>query len=208
MNDMTDKQTLLPRLASVGNNRKNYLWGIALLGSMFLAGSLMRSPESQAKGAYSTPVTVMNTNANSLPVLDAEKQARIPYQSSVTVSSCNPTNCLFFFAPPTAGYRLVAENLSGYFQLAGGVTIPPVGYVQDNSFKVSTAFTAPLGPVDAGGHVQAAFNQPTRFYLDPGSSQVAPFAVVSSTFTNGTNSMVLSGYLENCSITDCSAVVH
>ena len=82
--DMTDKHTLLPRLASVVNNRKNYVWGIALLASLFLAGSLMRSPQSQAKGAYSTPVTVMNTSANPANTLDADKASRIPYVSTVS----------------------------------------------------------------------------------------------------------------------------
>lgn len=187
---------------------KRYFLASAGLAGMFLIGSLTNHPGSQAKGAvYSTPVTVMNTNANSVPVLDAERQARIPYESSVSGTGCNATTCFFFFAAPTAGYRLVAENLSGYFQLTGGVTIPPVGYLEDNTFKISTAFTAPLGPVDNGGHTQAAFNQPTRFYLDPGP-QGAPFAVVSSSFSNGNSTMVLSGYLENCSITGCSAVVH
>ena len=187
---------------------KRYVLPSAALAGMFLIGSLSYHSGSQAKGAYSTPVTVMNTNADSVPVLDTERQGRIPYESSVTGSSCSSTVCFFFFAAPTTGYRLVAENLSGYFQLNAGVTIPPVGYLEDNSFKLSTAFTAPLGPVDGGGHVQAAFNQPTRFYLDPGSPEVSPYAVVSSSFSNGTSTMVLSGYLENCSITGCPAVVH
>ena len=43
---------------------KKYLSGLAVLAGLFVAGSLMQSRESQVTGAYSTPVTVMNTNAN------------------------------------------------------------------------------------------------------------------------------------------------
>jgi hypothetical protein len=34
---------------------KKYLCGFAMLAGLFVIGSLMRSPESQAKGAYSSP---------------------------------------------------------------------------------------------------------------------------------------------------------
>jgi hypothetical protein len=34
------------------------------------------------------------------------------------------------------------------------------------------------------------------------------FAVVSANWSNGANEVVLTGYLENCSITGCPAIVH
>src|SRR5690348_17988022 len=49
--------------------------------------------------------------------------------------------------------------------------------------------------IDLGGHIQAAFSHPSRFYVDPGEGI---FAVASSTWSNGSTSMVLSGYLESC----------
>jgi hypothetical protein len=175
------------------------------LAGMFLIGSLTFHSGSQAKGAYSSPVTVMNTNSNPVPGLDSEKMARIPYESTVNPSCTAGPGACFFFSGPPAGFRLVAENLAGYFQISPGLTLP-VGYVEDNTFRISTAFTAPLGPLDAGGHTQAAFNQPTKFYID--QSQGAAFAVVSTTWSNGSSTMTLTGYLENCSITGCPAVQH
>jgi hypothetical protein len=53
------------------NKAKRYLCGIALLAGLFAIGSLMRSPESQLKGAYSSPVTVLNTSSNPVPVTGA-----------------------------------------------------------------------------------------------------------------------------------------
>jgi len=178
----------------------------AALGGMFLIGSLTYHPGSQARGAYATPVTVTNTSSSSVPVVDSEKLARIPYQSTVSASSCNTVTCFFFFSGPPAGYRLVAEQVAGYFQLSPATTIGPVGYIEDNTFRIAAGFTAPLGQLDLGGHIQAAFNQPARFYIDP--SQGAPFAVVSSNWSNGASAMILTGYLENCSVTGCPAVQH
>jgi hypothetical protein len=57
----------------------------------------------------------------------------------------------------------------------------------------------------AGGHTQAAFSQPIRFYVDGGDGV---FAVVSTTWSNGASAVVLSGYLENCSVTGCPAIAH
>ena len=100
----------------------------------------------------------------------------------------------------------MAENLSGCFQISPSATAPVVGYWEDSSFRIMAASTAPLVQVDSGGHIQAAFNQPTRFYLDP--SQGGLFAVVSANGSNGNNALTLTGYLENCSITGCPAVQH
>jgi hypothetical protein len=190
-------------------NIKRYVLVPAALAGMFLIGSLTYHPGSQAKGAYSTPVQVMNTNSSSVPVLDSEKLARIPYESSATASNCpapgNVGACFFNFSAPPAGFRLVAENLSGYFQISPAATAPLTGYVETNVFRVKTAFTAPIGQTDLGGHPQCAFDNPTRFYLDAGESV---FAVASSNWSNGASTMILSGYLENCTITGCPPVQH
>lgn len=193
------------------NKTKRLLITSAALAAMGLIGSLSWHKGSQAKGAYSTPVQVMNTPASSVPNLDTERQARIPYESTVTGSSCPALGgagaCFFFFSGPPAGYRLVAENLSGYFQISPAATAPLTGYVETNgpAFKMKTSFTAPIGQVDGGGHPQAAFDNPTRFYID---NNEGVFAVASSVWSNGTSTMVLSGYLENCTITGCPAVQH
>lgn len=176
-------------------------------GALFLAGSLMESQGSKAKGGYSTPVQVMNTTSAPAIGVDAEKLARIPYESTVTGANCpavgNEGACFYNFSAVPTGYRLVVENLAGYFQVSPTATAPVEGYLENSAFRVKNAFTAPLGQVDAGGHIQSAFNNPTRFYVDAGENV---FAVTTSVWSNGNSEMILSGYLENCSITGCPAV--
>lgn len=176
---------------------------------MFLIGSLTYHPGSQARGAYASPVTVMNTNSNSVPNLDTEKLARIPYESTAAASNCpapgNVGACFFNFSGPPSGYRLVVENLSGYFQISPAANADLVGYIENSSFRIKTGFTAPRGQIDLGGHIQCAFDHPTRFYVDPGEGA---FAVASANWSNGASAMVMSGYLENCSVTGCPAVQH
>lgn len=67
---------------------KRYIIGFAGAAGLFLIGSVMRSPGSQAKGAYSTPVQVMNTSIVPAIGVDAEKLARIPYQSTSRTTTC------------------------------------------------------------------------------------------------------------------------
>lgn len=188
---------------------KRFVAASAGLAGMFLIGSLTYHPGSQAKGAYSTPVTVMNTNSNSVPNLDTEKLARIPFESTASASNCpapgNVGACFFNFSGPPAGYRVVVENISGYFQISPAANADLVGYVENNAFRIKTGFTAPRAQIDLGGHIQCAFDNPTRFYIDAGEGV---FAVASANWSNGSSAMVVSGYMENCSITGCPAVQH
>ena len=188
--------------------KKKFFAGLAGAAGLLLIGAM--APRA-AKAIYTTPVTVYNTNSQPVEGADVEKQARIPYVSSVAASNCTSNNgpgvCFFSFAPPPAGYRIVVENIAGYFQISPGTTLPVVGYIEDGnpSFRIYTAFTAPVGSLDAGGHTQAAFNNPAKFHLDTGDSI---FAVVSTNWSNGSSTMALEGYLESCAITGCPAVQH
>src|SRR5947209_7010138 len=106
-----------------------YGTGFAALGALFLIGSLMRSPESQAKGAFSSPVTVMNTAANPASITDAERLARTPYQVQGYKATCSGvTQCQFDFPGAPAGQRLVIQNVSGIVQAINGTTAPPTIY--------------------------------------------------------------------------------
>jgi hypothetical protein len=111
-----------------------------------------------------------------------------------------PVSSIF---PPPSDYRVVVENLSGHFQISPAANADLVGYIENNCIK--TGFTAPRGQMDPGGHIQCAFDNSTRFYVDP---REGVFAVASANWSNGASSMVMSGYLENCSITGCPAVQH
>src|SRR5260370_12773885 len=180
--------------------------GFEVLAGLCVIGSLMQSRESQAKGAYSTPVTVMNTSANPASTLDAGRASRIPYVSTVSfncgsgISECVP----LFTAAPT-GFRLVIENISGEFKLAPGVTIPPAGDLSFNNgiFPV-WGFSATVGPTN--GSTIARFSQPVKAYADPSDGQ--PLVRVDANWNNVPQTLTLSGYLINCSLTPCPAIQH
>jgi hypothetical protein len=66
---------------------KTYVVSAAVLGGLFLIGSLLHSRDSQAKGAtYSTPVTVMNTTTNPAGVRDEDSPGRNAFQASLSLS--------------------------------------------------------------------------------------------------------------------------
>jgi hypothetical protein len=56
------------------------------LAGMFLIGSLTYHSGSQAKGAYSTPVTVMNTTSSPAGVRDEDSPGRNAFQAMVNLS--------------------------------------------------------------------------------------------------------------------------
>jgi hypothetical protein len=179
-------------------------------GAVVLAGLILTLALPKAAHAIvATAVNVVNTTANPVPNLDTEKLARIPYESTAIGSNCPAPGqvgaCFFSFSPVPGGYRLVVENLSGYFQISPAATAAVEGYIENNAFRIKSSFAAPLGQIDLGGHIQAAFSNATRFYVDSGEGV---FAVASANWSNGSTSMVLTGYLENCTITGCPAVQH
>jgi hypothetical protein len=185
---------------------KKVFSGLAAAAGLIAIGAM--APRS-AKAIASALVTVVNTSSQPVPGSDVERLARIPYESTADGANCpapgNVGACFYTFAAVPAGYRLVVENLSGYFQISPAATAPVEGYIENSAFRVKNSFAAPLGQVDLGGHIQAAFNNPTRFYVDPNEGV---FAVASANWSNGNSEMVMSGYLENCSITGCPAVQH
>jgi hypothetical protein len=188
------------------NNRKNYAWGIAVLTSLFLAGSLTRSPESQAKGAYSTPVTVMNTTANPASTLDAGTSSRIPYVSTQIFTCAAGGECVPLFTAAPSGFRLVIENVSGDFKLLPGTTIPPNGELGfNNGVFPAWGFSAVVGPTN-GPNTFARFSQPVKAYADPVDGQ--PLVRVDGNWSSFSQTVTLTGYLINCSLTPCPAIQH
>jgi len=186
---------------------KRYLVASAALAGMFLIGSVVRHPGSQAKGAYSTPVQVMNTSSAPAIGVDAEKLARIPYQSSYRTTTCTGvTNCFFSFTAAPSGYRLVVENLSGLFELNNAATAPPTGLLEGSSFLNVFAFTAANGQI-FNGTIMAGINTPVKMVFD--TTEGNPVAFVYGDYPSITglpSVMTLSGYLENCTITGCPTI--
>jgi hypothetical protein len=185
--------------------KQKFFTVLAAVVSLMAIGAMV---PGAARAVYSSPVTVFNTTSQPVPGSDVEKMARIPYESTALGTGC-PTNgtgaCFFNFTGVPSGYRLVVENLSGYFQVSPAATTAVEGYLEGSAFRIKSAFSAPLGQLDSGGHFQAAFNSASRFYVDPGEGV---FAVASSNWSNGASNMVLSGYLESCAVTGCPAVQH
>jgi hypothetical protein len=189
------------------NKTKRFLVMSAALTALFLIGSVMRHPGSEAKGAYSTPVQVMNTSSAPAIGVDAEKLARIPYQSSYRTTTCTGvTNCFFSFTAAPSGYRLVVENLSGLFELSSAATAPVTGLIEGSSFLNVFAFTSANGQI-FNGTIMSGINQPVRMVFDPSEGNPVAFVYGNYPSITGLPSvMTLSGYLENCSITGCPTI--
>jgi hypothetical protein len=182
---------------------KSSILGAAGLAILFLATSLTRSQGNVATAAFS-----MGTAAGgqSVPMVDAERLARVPYQSFSSNSGCvGLTGCTFIFAPAPSGYRLVVENISGWFQLSNTAAAPPVVLLKDASVNVELGFTAVVGQPFGNG-VLAALNQPTRAYFDPADGNILASVTASFPATTSPQRITLTGYLENCSITRCPAI--
>ena len=183
-------------------NSRRTIWAVVALGALLTAASLLRS-----RGYDGRPPFPAALNGNPpLPAADVERIARVPYQSSTANSGCvgMVAGCTFIFSPAPSGYRLVVENLSGWFQLSPGAA-PPVVLLKDASTHAALGFTGALGqPINNG--VAAALNQPARAYFDPSDGNI--FALVTASFpaVSSPQRMTLTGYLENCSVTACPAI--
>ncbi len=158
-------------------------------------------------GSMQTVVT--NTTSAPAITLSADNATRIPYQSNQMLNTCSGLqNCAFpsFTAVP-AGYRLVVENVSGFFNLS--TASPAVaGYLENFHLPNQNLWglNAPIGGTGFNGESFAGLNQNVKAVFDTGEF---PFVVIYANFLSGFNQSVnVSGYLENCSVVGCPAVQH
>jgi hypothetical protein len=169
-------------------------------GSVCAVAVLTIATPRAAHGVAAALVQVVNTTANPVPNLDAEKHARIPYQSRLSVScGVGMQQCAFAFNGAPSGYRLVVENVGGVFLLAAGATQAPMIYFQTsvNWFAIPST----IGQANSG-FPTAGVSQAIHFVND------APTATVQGNFLGGSQTVTLSGYLENCAVTGCPAIAH
>lgn len=185
------------------NTQRNLLM-FGAFGALFLTGAFLQSRGSQARGAYSTPVQVMNTSSAPVIGVDAEKLARIPYESIQYSNTCNgSTGCYMQFTSPPAGYRLVVQHVSGYFWQAPGTTLP-AGFYLDVGIAGTVYVPSQLIQSTNGGVVFSMANQDALAYIDAGSG-ISGWAIGNWLSGQPVN-VAVTGYLENCSITGCPAI--
>jgi hypothetical protein len=168
-------------------------------------------PPVTLSGTPTVKATLTNALVNSL---DLERVNRIPYESTQQPQpGCPATNgpaqCVFNFTPPPAGWRLVVENVSGIVTLAPGTTVPPVGFLtdQDGINFTNWGFTGKVGQANGSGPL-ASFNEPIHAVIDSGDVQSPIVGVVANWFSGVGQYMTLSGYLENCALSNCPPKVH
>jgi hypothetical protein len=192
---------------------RTYALSAVALGGLFLIGSLMHSRESQAKGAYSTPVTVMNTTSQPAITSGMDDPGRVPYvsQAALGSQSCQLDECVFNFPSVPAGHRLVVQQLSGFIQFGSGTSL------------AARVATAPLGSTSGEGEFTvnaipnqgnnlASFNQPYLAYFDGGQTPVVFVISINTLFRgapfNDSEVVTLKGYLLDCTAAPCSPIAH
>lgn len=195
---------------------KTYVLSTMALGGLLLIGSVVRSRDSQAKGAYSTPVTVMNPSSAPAIGSSIDEPGRAPYVSSVLDlgTACGlGFECDFSFPAVPAGHRLVIQELSGFIQF----NYTPGVFVQvflsatgasssEGQFLVNSLT---FGSASFGGSI-ASFTQPFHAYFDSGQTPVVSVQARNGTFPNDNSTEVatLKGYLIDCSAAPCAPIAH
>jgi len=166
-----------------------------------LLGLILATPRSLIS-QYASPVNVLNSKAAPANVLDVK--GLTPYQvTAISTCSAGFGACSFATSKtPAAGTRIVIQNMNGYFQLgANNATSAIFG-----TGNGGADWTLPtITPVDVGGgNVRGGFNTNLRIVLVPGDSMQV---VAIGSFSHLPSTVVFSGYVENCAVTGCPAIV-
>jgi hypothetical protein len=160
-----------------------------------VAALILISPKA-AHALAATLVQITNTTANPVPVFNADHKA---YQSLADVNSCGDNTCTWTFQAVPAGYRLVAENLSGNMLVPSSATKPPVATLGMNSSVYGIPGTIGAPFTEVTGTNMAVINGNFKAYANAGTS---PYLTITANW--GSNAEVtLTGYLENCAVTGC-----
>jgi hypothetical protein len=183
-----------------------------VLGSAALASlAVVAAPIQEALGDKpSTPVTVVNPSTGPALTSSIDDPGRIAYQSVATLNSsgshCAATSCNFSFAAVPQGQRLVVQHVSGLLYFNG---TPDAVTVQLGN---GSGFFAPF--VDN----ESLFDQPVLYYVDGGTSPVVNVSLLvpvsqsggagtsKDMFTADPQSVTLTGYLLNCTVSPCAAI--
>lgn len=180
---------------------------VFVLAASLIAASVASAqsgPRPQAPGNQTSNVNVVNTKSSPANALDVERASRIPYESTQQ-SIGYPQETTTFPAAPS-GFRLVIQHISCTFLMNSGSTqLPSITlYTNDGTSTGRASFIGQVGGI--GSQTFGALNADLLSYWDSSNGQ--PLVVANGDFYPSViNWVTLSGYLENCSLTGCPAVV-
>lgn len=166
-------------------------WNVGINGTPSV--NIANSPTVNLASSATTPLFFRNV----------DDPGRIPYQSTVTTSSCITYLCTWNFPAVPANHRLVVQHLSGYLVFKAA-TEPFVAGIQSSSGNNTIGFLVPATWANA---TTSGFDQPILDYFDGGSSFQA-FVQGLSNIGNpfATASITVTGYLLDCSAAPCAAI--
>ena len=187
---------------------KRLLVGCA--GFVVLILVVMLAVPKSAHALVAALVQVTNTTANPAVTLDADKAMRIPYESASQAEgfagTCgDPSVCRFSgFTVVPAGYRLVVQQIAAVVP-ASSANPTPNGEIVVVTDK-SEGF-----PIDyfTGTYITqsniAIFHQSGLLeFVNAGSSPSIVF--YGDLKSNTTGYVIVTGYLESCSVTGCPPI--
>jgi hypothetical protein len=171
---------------------------LSFCGGALALGVLILAAPRAAHAIAATLVQVTNTAANPVPNLDTERNARIPYQSTINATPCSVGPCDFLLSTVPVGYRLVAQSVSVDVK---DTTVPQLAFLADATYSFTSSFSAPVYP--SGNQSHAGGTQAVTAYFDAGVTPLVGFWG-----GTGTMSVALFGYLESCTVTNCAPIQH
>lgn len=165
-------------------------------------GSVSRWPGSQLHGSViSQLVSVVNTNMSPIPV-SVDSDARTPW---VGTGFCPETQtCEIVYPAVPTGHRLVTEDVNVIVTM--GSTLPTAGpQILLNGGAGSIGLSSGFGT--SGEMYQAYSNTQLVYYIDASTGSRAAVRVKYLGKVESVN-VVVTGYLLNCRIAACSAIIN
>jgi hypothetical protein len=168
---------------------KNYL----LIGAGFLALSILTGLVT------SRPVIAQLIKAALVASLD--DPGRIPYQAEADASGLGT----FYFPGVPTGKRLVVTHVSGQFQIYGTSTTKTFAQLDTVFASTIGAFLPVIFQGTSAGNNVYVVDSVTQVYYEPGIVTQPRIHITADNFATGT--FHISGYVLDCSVAPCAAIV-
>jgi hypothetical protein len=138
------------------------------------------------------------------PVFNIDDPGRVPYQATEASDACSLGFCEFIFNAVPAGHRLVIQRVSAALSTTDILddSTKVIGYLASDYGHGLSAFTAhPFV-----GWLLGNFDQPVEFFVDAGDVPYLQLLLFVSSFSPGSGSATLFGYLVDCTKAPCEAI--